>query len=149
MLKGQLTINGKDAYTEWGVFMGSTALSALMTPAPTKDYVTSESRLKDGTRANFDIVRTASREVTLTFYMTAKTQNAFITNYASFCTELAKGSLMIATSFQPSVYYRMRYISCSQFSEYRRELAEFSLKLTEDDPTDRDAKSKYDDDDNN
>ncbi len=143
MPNGKLTINGKDAYTEWGVFMGGTALSTLMTPPPAKDYVTSESRLEHGKRADFGNVRTASRDVTLTFYISAKSETAFLAQYASFCQELAKGLLVFNTSFQPDVYYRLRYISCSQFSEYRRELAEFALKLTEDDPTDRGVESKH------
>lgn len=141
MTNGKLTINGKDAYTEWGVIMGGTALSALMTPPPAKDYVTSESRLEHGTRVYFDNTRTATRDVTLTFYISAKSETAFLSQYASFCQELAKGLLVLNTSFQPDVYYRLRYISCSQFSEFQRELAEFALKLTEDDPTDRGVES--------
>ena len=33
MPQEELFINGKDAYTTWGISMDDTALSALMTPA--------------------------------------------------------------------------------------------------------------------
>ncbi len=137
MPNGKLTINGKDAYSTWGLYFNGTAISALMTPAPAKDYVTSKSRLVDGSIADFSTVRIDARDVTLTFYISAKSEAAFLTQYASFCEELKKGLLVLHTSYQPDVYYRLRYVSCSQFSEFNRELAEFALKLTEDDPSDR------------
>ena len=48
MLKGQLYINGKDAYITWGIFLDETALSALMTPAPNKEFISNKYRSKDG-----------------------------------------------------------------------------------------------------
>ena len=47
---GELFINGKDAYTTWGISMDDTSLSALMTPAPNKDLVENKSRLEHGKR---------------------------------------------------------------------------------------------------
>lgn len=143
MPRGNLTINGKDAYATWGLIINGSALSTLMTPAPTKDYITSSSRLESGARADYGNVRIASREVTITFYISAKSETDFLAKYASFCEELKLGLLVLHTTFQPDVYYRMRYVSCSQFSEYNMELAEFALKLTEDDPTNRASESKY------
>lgn len=46
MLTGQLKINGKDAYTTWGVSMDDTSLSALMTPPAVKPYITNDDRTK-------------------------------------------------------------------------------------------------------
>ena len=42
-MKEELFINGKDAYVEWGISMDNTSLSALMTPAPNKAFIESES----------------------------------------------------------------------------------------------------------
>ena len=39
MPQEELFINGKDAYTTWGISMDDTALSALMTPAPNKEFI--------------------------------------------------------------------------------------------------------------
>lgn len=144
MLKGQLTINGEDAYSTWGIFMDDTALSTLMTPAPCKEFISNKYRSKDGKNVIRHNPRLDEREVTVGFYMTAKDENTFLANYAKFCDDvLAKGELVIQTSFQPTVWYRCVYLSCTQFSQFVRELAKFSLKLNEPDPSDRGKTSKY------
>mgnify|MGYP001416335654 CR=1 FL=1 len=38
-MKDELYINGKDAYTTWGVSMDDTALSELMTPVSNKTFI--------------------------------------------------------------------------------------------------------------
>lgn len=144
MLKGQLYINGKDAYLTWGIFLDETALSALMTPAPNKEFISNKYRSKDGKSVIKHNPRLDEREITLPFNMTAKDSDTFMTNYARFCEEvLAKGELVIRTRFQPNVWYRFIYLSCTQFSQCIREMAKFSLKLNEPDPSDRGETSKY------
>lgn len=144
MLKGQLLINGKDAYTEYGIFMDDTALSTLMTPAPNKEFISNKYRSKDGKSVIRHNPRLDEREITIAFNMSAKTSDEFLSNYGKFCEEvLASGQVTIHTSFQPTVWYRCIYLSCTQFSEFMRELAKFSLKLNEPDPTDRGEASKY------
>lgn len=144
MLKGQLYINGKDAYLTWGIFLDETALSALMTPAPNKEYVTNKYRTKNGKEVFKYNPRLDERDITLPINMTAKDTDTFMTNYARFCEEvLAKGELVIRTRFQPNVWYRCIYLSCTQFSQCIREMAKFSLKLNEPDPSDRGETSKY------
>lgn len=144
MLKGQLYINGKDAYLTWGIFMDDTALSALMTPAPNKEFISNKYRSKDGKRVIRHNPRLDEREITLAFNMTAKDSGTFLVNYGKFCSEvLAKGELVIRTSFQSSVWYRCIYLSCTQFSQFVQEMAKFSLKLSEPDPSDRGETSKY------
>lgn len=138
MLKGQLYINGKDAYLAWGIFLAETALSALMTPAPNKEFISNKYRSKDGKSVIKHNPRLDEREITLAFNMTAKDSDTFLTNYAKFCDEvLAKGELVIHTRFQPNVWYRCIYLSCTQFSQFAQEMAKFSLKLNEPDPSDR------------
>lgn len=144
MLNGQLTINGEDAYGTWGIFMDDTALSTLMTPAPNKEFISNKYRSKDGKSVIRHNPRLDEREITVAFNMTAKDEKTFLANYAKFCEDvLAKGELVIQTSFQPDVWYRFVYLSCTQFSQYIRELAKFSLKLNEPDPSDRGKTSKY------
>lgn len=144
MLKGQLYINGKDAYLTWGIFLDETALSALMTPAPNKEFISNKYRSKDGKSVIKHNPRLDEREITLPFNMTAKDTDTFMTNYARFCEEvLAKGELVIRTRFQLNVWYRCIYLSCTQFSQCIREMAKFSLKLNEPDPSDRGETSKY------
>lgn len=142
MLDGQLYINGKNAYTRWGIFLEDGALSTLMTPPPSKEFVSNSYRAKDGKSVVRNNPRVDERDITLAFCMTAKTVEQFLKNYASFCEELATGWLVINTTFQPDVYYRCSYTSCTQFSQYQRQIAKFSLKLNEPDPTNRAEKDK-------
>ena len=144
MTKGQLYINGEDAYLTWGIFLDETALSTLMTPAPNKEFISNKYRSKDGKTVIKHNPRLDEREITLPFNMTAKDSDTFMTNYARFCEDvLAKGELVIRTQFQPTVWYRCIYLSCTQFSQFIQEMAKFSLKLNEPDPSDRGETSKY------
>ena len=47
-MKGELFINGKDAYLEWGIGLENGALLTLMTPPPNKDLIENKSRLEHG-----------------------------------------------------------------------------------------------------
>lgn len=138
-MKGELFINGKDAYAEWGVSMDTASLSALMTPAGNKDLPENKSRLEHGKRVITDasIVRVDERQITLTINLTAKNEVEFFSRYSSFCKELATGKLNIHTKYQPGVIYRTIYKSCNQFSQFMRGIAHFSLRLEEPNPTDR------------
>lgn len=134
MLKGQLKINGKDAYITWGISLDDTSLSALMTPPPVKGYIENTDRTENGTRVFTSSILTDARELTLQLNLTAKNEDQFFFHYASFCEELSKGVLAIESSFQKGVVYHCLYQSCSQFSQFMRGIAKFSLKLTEPNP---------------
>lgn len=151
MPAGQLTINSKDAYTVWGISMDSSALSALMTPAPIKSLIENDSRLEHGREMITSVakadggdgqttgsaVKVDSRDVTLTFNLTAASEAEFLTRYRSFCSELEKGTLDISTSFLSGVVFHMIYQSCQQFSEFMRGIGKFTLRLTEPNPKNR------------
>lgn len=135
---GQLTINGKDAFTTWGISLSNTALSALMTPVPNKDYVENESRLEHGKRILNVNPKMSDRTVTIFFNLIASDEVDFFRKYGKFCTDvLQTGEVEIKTSFQPTVVYRMKYISCNQFTQFMRGIAKFSLKLVEPNPDNR------------
>lgn len=51
-MKDELRINGKDAYTTWGISMDNNALSELMTPSSNKTFIENESRLEHGKRVS-------------------------------------------------------------------------------------------------
>lgn len=137
MPKGELFINGKDAYVTWGISMDTSSLSALMTPAPNKDYIRNESRLEDGSRLIYDNPRKGERDLTLSLNLTAKNEDDFFSRYISFCEELEGGVLEISTRYQPDIVYKTVYKNCSQFTQFMRGMAKFSLKLLEPNPTNR------------
>lgn len=136
-MKEELYINGKDAYTTWGMSMDETALSELMTPPANKAFVENESRNQHGKRIVIADPKLSERNLTLQVNLTASDEQQFMGRYSSFCEELATGSLEIKTKYQPGVVYKTIYQSCSQFSQFMRGIGKFVLKLSEPNPNDR------------
>ena len=136
-MTGELFINGKDAYTTWGISMDETSLSALMIPPPSKPFIENKSRLEHGKRIIRTNPKVDERDLTLQINLTAKNEEQFFARYLSFCGELETGSLNIRTKHRPDVLYRTTYVSCQQFSEFMRGIGKFVLKLNEPNPKDR------------
>ncbi len=137
-MKGELYINGLDAWENWGITMDSSSLSTLMTPAGLKDYPTNKSRLDHGVQYLIDDnVRMDERDLTLSLALVAPTKALFFARYESFCAQLATGQINIKTKYQSDVVYKCLYKSCSQYQQYLGKVGKFSLKLVEPDPTDR------------
>lgn len=133
---GELFINNVDAYTEYGMSMTSGALSALMTPAPNKQYIENKSREEHGKRVIIN-AKVEERDLSLPFHIVAKSKDDFMEKYSKLCSLLASGKIDIKTKYEPNKVYRTNYISCSQFSEYRFGIAKFILKLNEPNPMNR------------
>lgn len=136
-MKDELYINGKDAYTTWGISMDDTSLSELMTPVSNKEFVENESRLEHGKKVIVSNPRLDARNVTLKINLSATSEQQFFERYNSFCKELATGVLEIKSKYQPDVVYKTIYQSCSQFSQFMRGIGKFTLKLVESNPNDR------------
>ena len=135
---GDVTINNADAFERYGINLEDGALSALMTPPPMKEFIESRSRLKHGKTVIAKVTKYDDREITLPFHLIAKNKTEFFTKYNLFCKEvLANGKFELKTRFQPDVVYRLVYLSCTQFRQFIQEMAVFSLKVSEPDPTDR------------
>ena len=137
MATGDFYINNKDAYTTWGISMDTSSLSALMTPAPMKEFIENKSRLEHGKRVITSDPKIDERNISLTFTLTATSEEQFFSRYNSFCEELATGVLHIRSKYQPNVVYKTIYLSCNQFTQFMRGIAKFSLRLVEPNPTDR------------
>lgn len=136
-MNGELFINGKDAYLEWGISMDDTSLSALMTPPPNKELIENKSRIEHGKRVIVDNLKVDERNLTLQLNLTAPTKDMFFERYSSFCDELKKSDINIKTKYQPDVLYHMTYVSCNQFSQFMRGIGKFVLKLNEPNPMNR------------
>ena len=135
---GELFINQRDAYMEYGISMEQTALSALMSPPPMKSAIESRYRTIHGKKVVNNNPRYDARDLTLAIHITARNKEQFFQRYNKFCQNvLARGELQISTKYQPNVVYKCLYVSCQQFSEFMARYAVFSLKLTEPDPSDR------------
>lgn len=137
MPKGELFINGKDAYVEWGLSMETGGLSALMTPPPNKELIENKSRLEHGKRVIASTNKLDERDLNLPIHITAISEEDFMSKYSSFCEELKNGKINITTKYRPNEVYRTNYMSCTQFSQFRQQMAKFTLKLNEPNPYDR------------
>lgn len=143
MPAGQLFIKSasdteyKDAYTVYGISFDSSALSTLMTPSPMKEYVTSKSRLRHGTTYADTNPKVNEREMSLTFNISASTEDEFIGKYWKFCALLEKGSLDIKHSALKDKVFHLKYKDCSQFTEYYLGIANFTLRVVEHNPMNR------------
>ena len=134
---GQLIINGKDAYSNWGVTLDDTSLSSLMTPPASKEFTENKSRSIDGKIVSVKNPRVEERDFMLQINLTAPNRSLFVQRYNSFCQELATGRLNIATIFLPGVTFKTIYKSCRQFTQFNGQIGKFILSLNEPDPTDR------------
>ena len=135
---GDLKINNIDAFSRYGINLEDGALSTLMTPVPMKEFVENKSRLRHGKTVIAQSAKIDSREMTLPFHLLAKTKEEFFQKYNLFCQEVfSGGTFYIETKYQPGVVYRLVYLSCNQFRQFVREMAVFSLKVSEPDPTNR------------
>ncbi|MFR2068744.1 MAG: hypothetical protein ACLS4S_00580 [Bacteroides nordii] len=137
-MKEKLIINGENADEKWGISLGESSLSELMTPPANKAFIENESRLQHGKQILVANPKVEARNLTLQLNLTAATKSAFFDKYNLFCKEvLATGVLNIETGYQEGVVYKTIYVSCSQFSQFMQGIAKFSLKLIEPDPSDR------------
>lgn len=136
-MRYDIYINGRNARTTWGLYMDGDTLAALLTPSGNKTLVENDSRLANGKEVIPKHQRVADRDITLTLQLVADDDADFFRKYGDFCNELARGTLDITTDHQPGVVYHTQYISCTQFTQFNRGIAKFSLKLNEADPTNR------------
>lgn len=140
-------INSPTQTTEqkWGVSFTDAAITALMTPAPKKEYLKNKSPLKHGaqvlTNSNTS-PKTDERTIQLTFFLKAPTLAQFFMQYRAFIKELKKGTIRLTihvweeeTFFKET--YKLNYLSCSQYSEFNNKLAKFVIKFNEANPEDR------------
>lgn len=134
---GQLIINGKDAYTNWGITLDDTSVSALMTPAPVKEFTENKSRSIDGKQVLVKTPKIDERNIMLSINITAKDRTTFLSRYNSFCQELATGQLNIQTAFTGGIIYKTLYKDCRQFEQFNGRIGKFMLSLNEPNPANR------------
>lgn len=136
-MTGELKINDKDAYTEWGVSPSEGAYAALRTPPGKKERVVNESRLQHGVRYEGDVERWAERELTLPIHIVGSGQTDLNRKYDAFVRDvLEPGVLTIEHAMNPGVRYKCLYVACSSYYEDCG-IAKFQLRLREPNPNDR------------
>ena len=135
-MTGELFINGKDAYTQWGVSFEDGAIAKLMTPPPNKQPVTNKNVTDNGAYVVAGTGLYDERTVSLDMHIVSKSQADFMEKYDAFFQELHNGALAISTKYQPGLTYHMYYVDCQQYAQYAG-LAKFTLSLYEPNPQNR------------
>lgn len=138
-MKGELIINGKDAWTQWGVNMGKGFIDTLDAPLPMKEYIENESRLEDGKRVLTSNVKKDSREITLSFTITGTSESDYRSKKKAFETELYNGALTISVPKISGDVYHLIYTgkNVSYGLSLDRCFGNFSAKFEEPNPSDR------------
>lgn len=135
-----LTINGKDAQTEYGAWLGEDSLAALITPAPNKSYLENKSAIANGKDVLISSALPAvqdERNVKLIFYIRGTDTEAMMEKYDKFCTMLQDGKVDISTSFRPNVTYHLYYLSCGEPKTAFQTAIRLTVNFNEPDPTNR------------
>lgn len=138
-MSGDLIINGKDAWTTWGVCMGDGFLDAIDGFNEMKDYIEDESRLEHGKRVITDNAKVASREITLQFTIEGSSKSDYRTKKKAFQTELEKGMVTIKIPLLGSEVYKLVYLgkSISYGLSLDRCFGKVSSRFEEPNPMDR------------
>lgn len=108
-MKGELIINGKDAWDELGVNMGSNFLDEIDGFNEMKDFIENESRLEHGKRVITTNAKVSSRELTLQFTITGNSEKDYRTKKKDFQAELEKGSVKIKVPALGNDVYNLIY----------------------------------------
>lgn len=135
---GDLIINGKDAYTTWGVCMGDGFLDALEDPAPLKEFVENKSRLEHGKRVDIFNPRLDERDLTLQFTIDGSSPADYKAKKKGFYEELYKGRIDIKVPANGDEIYRLTYHRSVGFAmNISRTFSKISVKFNEPNPSNR------------
>lgn len=140
-MTGELFINGKDAWIEWGVNMGKDFINAIDSFAPMKDYIENESRLEHGKRVLVVEPKVASREMTLHFTIKGGDEADFRAKRKSFEMELQQGKVAINVPALGDDIFHLIYLgkSVSYGLNTSRTFCTISSKFEEPNPMKRTA----------
>lgn len=137
-MKGDLLINGKDAFDTWGVNMGDNFLNVLLTPPPVKQYCENKSRLEDGKRVILGNKKEDERDMTLTFTIQGASQNDYISKYRAFMIEMSSGLVSINVPALGADVYHVYYKNAVSYAmNIERTFSKISMKVCEPNPAER------------
>ncbi len=134
-MTGDLLINEKDAWSEWGVVMGDGFISSILTPAGNKDFIQNESRTENGKRVLYVNPKIDSRELTLTFNIHGSNSSDYLSKFNSFVGELQKGKVGISIPEIGMSFNLLHKKSASFGINSARTFSKLSVKFEEPNPT--------------
>lgn len=139
MNSNELIINGKDAWTNYRVKMGSGFLDALEADTDNKSYIANEVRTEHGTRVVPIRPKKAERSITLEFVIIGRDHTDYNKRVKAFDALMDNGFVTIQVPKSKDDVYRL--YCARKSSSYSRgkggSIGKKSLKLVEYNPTNR------------
>lgn len=141
-MKGNLYINGLDAFETWGIDLEDGAVTNLMTPPALKELVRNSSRLEHGRRyvvptSGYATPKYDERQVDLPIHLISTSSTDFFAKYQAFCDDvLIKGAFTLWVRHIPHKLFHLVYNSCSNFNQTWRVVSVMTLRCTEPNPED-------------
>lgn len=138
-MTGDLFINGKDAWQEWGVNMGYSFLDTLDSFPTMKGYIENDSALEHGKRVLVKEPKVASRELTLHFTIKGKNEADFRAKRRAFENELIQGNVNVNVPVLGSEVYKLLYLgkNVTYGLSKTRAFCELAARFEEPNPMDR------------
>lgn len=134
----ELIINGKDAFTEWGIRMGDGFLDTLNGYSPMKEYITNNDRTQDGVQY-IGTPKVNERNVTLNFTLEGVDAPDFAAKNKAFASVMRQGDVTIQIPSDSPDVYHLKYTgkSCTFARNTERTFAKIGLAFIEPNPTNR------------
>lgn len=136
-----ITINGTNINT-LGVSLEKGSYSALLLPAPLKDFVENNDPTKNGTEVlthkkdGTSLARIAERDITLTFLIVGDNKADFMAKYASFTSLLHDGDIDLYVSDLDRTFHLI-YSGATQYDNFRLKACKLAVKFREPNPANR------------
>lgn len=130
----------RDLYEIYGVTLTRGWREALLKPAAVKDYSKNDSRLEDGIRiiAKKEYAKKKERDIQLSFILEAESETQYLANYEKFLNDIAYSGMIYLKVPVMNKVFKVVYTDCQKFGDFGLEKGNFTLKLTEPNPADRD-----------
>ena len=139
-MTGDLLINGKDAWTTWGVRIGDNFLDVIGASAPMKEFIENKSSLEHGKRVVVGNPKLDERDITLTFTIEGVSKSDYQAKKKAFFNELYKGMVTIKVPNNSEDVYYLIYTgkNVSYGQSLDRTFGKISMKFNEPNPSKRD-----------
>lgn len=136
---GELLINDKDAYTNFGVSMGEGFLDALCAPSPLKEFIENKSRSEHGKQVIISNPKLDERDLTLSFALEGGDESDFNTKKQAFYSELYKGAIDIKVPAIGNEVFHLVYSgkNVTYGQNTVRTFTKIAMKLNEPNPYNR------------
>ena len=130
----------RDLYEIYGVTLTRGWREALLKPAAVKDYSKNDSRLEDGIRiiAKKEYAKKKERDIQLSFILEAESETQYLANYEKFLNDIAYSGMIYLKVPVMNKVFKVVYTDCQKFGNFGLKKGNFTLKLTEPNPADRD-----------